>query len=580
MPDLKGNCRKQTATWLLVFMVLVAVFIFLPQAALAQASLGLELGADTGLGTRDLKDLIVTIIRVLFGFLGIIAVILMIYAGYLWLTSQGDEQKISQAKKILLNSAVGLAIILSAYGIVIFIVKQFEEGGIFNPGGPGRDQGVEVGGGEALGGGILRDIYPEPGQRDVPRNTLIMVTFKEAMDLNTLVDLDQGHRPPDCQGVPENTTCGFLKADANSRPTVRITNSDQSETLAADQVVVMTNDRKSFVFNPRPLLGSEASATNYAVNLSEQIAKASGGRAFLSGGYTWRFQVSNFSDLTPPQVESFVPANQEEVKRNIVVQINFNEAMNVVTATGQASGNPDEPLNTILLSYLDNQGDMRYLTGEAVISNRFRTVEFISDQPCLIDGQPVEENSCGLRPTCFPADELVIITLKAAVVNENGETVDLFSGLTDSAGNSLDGNQNGEANGQPDDNQNSSFTTTDELDLMPPQILSVSPEKDANLVAKNSRVSAEFNERLMSSTLNSEYYRIFKFACNGNDFPAELACYPEGGFNIYKENIALRTRAILRTFYPYLDPLTVYNPRLTAGIKDLYQNCFKPAVGP
>ncbi|HLD27270.1 MAG TPA: hypothetical protein VJB39_00275, partial [Patescibacteria group bacterium] len=50
---------KKTATYLAVFVLIVAVFVLTAQLVSAQASLGIEVGVNTGLGTADLKTIIV-----------------------------------------------------------------------------------------------------------------------------------------------------------------------------------------------------------------------------------------------------------------------------------------------------------------------------------------------------------------------------------------------------------------------------------------------------------------------------------------------------------------------------------------
>jgi hypothetical protein len=44
----------------------------------------------------------------------VLAVIAMIYAGFLFVTAQGDEGKIETAKKVLLYTVIGIAILLGA----------------------------------------------------------------------------------------------------------------------------------------------------------------------------------------------------------------------------------------------------------------------------------------------------------------------------------------------------------------------------------------------------------------------------------------------------------------------------------
>src|SRR3989339_1528209 len=99
------------------------VLYALPTVAAAQASLGIEYGASTGLGSRDLKDTITAVLNVLLGFLGIIAVIVILLGGFKWMTAMGNEEKVGEAKKLIGAGIVGLVIILAAYAIAIYVVS-------------------------------------------------------------------------------------------------------------------------------------------------------------------------------------------------------------------------------------------------------------------------------------------------------------------------------------------------------------------------------------------------------------------------------------------------------------------------
>ena len=76
-----------------------------------------------GLGTADLKSTVINIINWVLGLLGIIAVVMIIYAGFQWLTAGGNEDKVSSAKKIISAAVVGLIIILLAWAIVNFVLR-------------------------------------------------------------------------------------------------------------------------------------------------------------------------------------------------------------------------------------------------------------------------------------------------------------------------------------------------------------------------------------------------------------------------------------------------------------------------
>src|SRR3989344_4954423 len=66
------------------------------------------------LGSEDIRVIIGRIIRAVLGLLGVIAVGLIVYAGFLYMTAGGNEDRVATAKKIMINAVIGLAIILSA----------------------------------------------------------------------------------------------------------------------------------------------------------------------------------------------------------------------------------------------------------------------------------------------------------------------------------------------------------------------------------------------------------------------------------------------------------------------------------
>ena len=80
---------------------------------------------STGLGEANIKTTIGNIINVALGFLGIVAVIIILYGGVIWMTASGSQDKIKKAQGIIVAGAIGLAIILSAYAITQFVISEF-----------------------------------------------------------------------------------------------------------------------------------------------------------------------------------------------------------------------------------------------------------------------------------------------------------------------------------------------------------------------------------------------------------------------------------------------------------------------
>ncbi len=89
---------------------------------------GLEatnLGNGQGAATagQQLPILIGRIIRTLLGLIGIIFLVLMVYAGFLWMTARGEEGPVEKAKEIIKSSIIGLIIIFLAYALTGFIIN-------------------------------------------------------------------------------------------------------------------------------------------------------------------------------------------------------------------------------------------------------------------------------------------------------------------------------------------------------------------------------------------------------------------------------------------------------------------------
>ena len=83
-----------------------------------------ELTPALGLSTTDIRTTIARIVRSAMAFLGIVTVLLMLYAGFLWMTAGGNDEQVGTAKKIMVAAVIGLAIILSAYGLANFVINQ------------------------------------------------------------------------------------------------------------------------------------------------------------------------------------------------------------------------------------------------------------------------------------------------------------------------------------------------------------------------------------------------------------------------------------------------------------------------
>lgn len=83
-----------------------------------------DVAATTGLAATDVRLVVARIIRTVLGLLGIIALLIVLYGGFSYMTAGGDDEKVGSAKKILVNGGIGLLIILSSYAITSFVISR------------------------------------------------------------------------------------------------------------------------------------------------------------------------------------------------------------------------------------------------------------------------------------------------------------------------------------------------------------------------------------------------------------------------------------------------------------------------
>lgn len=76
----------------------------------------------------DIRSTVISVVNYLLGFLGLVAVLFIIYAGFTMVTSQGDEEAVTNARKMIIYAIIGIIIIFLSFTIVNF-VASFGEGG-------------------------------------------------------------------------------------------------------------------------------------------------------------------------------------------------------------------------------------------------------------------------------------------------------------------------------------------------------------------------------------------------------------------------------------------------------------------
>ena len=124
---MSGKLAKKAAIGAAIVLATVV-----PAIALAQTSGGVDLGLNyataIGLGTQDVRTTVSNVIKAFMGLLGIIAVVIILLGGFKWMTAAGNEEKVAEAKKLIISGIIGLIIIMSAYAIAQFVVSAIVNG--------------------------------------------------------------------------------------------------------------------------------------------------------------------------------------------------------------------------------------------------------------------------------------------------------------------------------------------------------------------------------------------------------------------------------------------------------------------
>lgn len=618
-------------------IAVASAWFFFATPALAQGTPGIDVGFESTLAlpATDIRLIVANVINVALSFLGIIAVILVLYGGFLWMTSAGNEDKLKTAKKILINAAIGLLIILTAYAIVQFVFRLLGvSGGEAVPSAASPSGPVRVGGG-ALGGGIIGSHYPARGQANVPRNSKIIITFKDAVDPRSLVNTsatDTGGAPKyfDEIGGNRKPVSGLtLKSDAiQIVKTADITDSireTDSARLIGPVAVSFTSDLRTWVFSP-PLLGSAAENVSYGVylcgvksprgNCGSGIALLSGAPAFAGrfSDYEWSFETGTFLDLTPPTITSIVPvydnaqdasggavADRKDKPRNTLVQINFSEPMLPTTASGKTETDPAPPAGGSNGSY---QGGApvsgayavmrvssvagRILAGEWRMGNEYRSVEFTPADRC-------GRNACGQDVFCLPGSATVTVQALSATLKtplDRFVSAGTLDGLEDVAGNALDGDKDNQPDGSGDfytfntsagsgDSVRWSLWTAAAVDLTSPSIEKtvpgITPGGTTGAVNFDQPVESTFSKPMSLTTLNSRNVSVSGRVTDTGE-PWDT-WWTVGGENVDADNDQEPEKTVSEITHGGFWEDSNFDTSANQEVKDLYQNCYFPGKG-
>ncbi len=544
------------------------LFVFAADTNLA------TVGSESGLGTDSLMTIIGRVISVLLSILGVVFLILMVYAGTIWMTAGGDGKKVEKAKQILINAVIGLLLTLSAYAISTFIINMLTDatGGSGDGSTSGSVSPEHLS--NSLGSGVIRDHYPARSASDVPRNTKIFVTFRDAMDPSSFIT---GY---DVSGTPDDVSDDVVATAIDSANVKIYARADGDVAALTDVAVSFTEDLTTFVFDPTAYLGSSTEDVTYAVYLSDKIRNTDAETPIDSGGYLWYFTTGTTIDITPPTVSYVIPTDGTTKDRNIVVQAVFSEAVDPTSATGTRLA--DSGFQNIQIVGTSSTAPV---AGTYVMSNSYKTITFTSTDAC-------GTNSCNETIYCLPGGELITSTIYSATptsATDPAASVFPYDGVVDMCGNSFDGDADDVV--VTDDDYVWSFTTTNDINLDGPAIESISPNIEEEDVDLDQQVSMTFDSILDSSTANSTNIQTVNKEMTSGESHELWYTFGTTTLTSDGEEVTVASQVPAKTLVtishgtflasdPTIPLSYMYSVTANQGVRNEYQNCFVPGEGP
>lgn len=280
--------------FLLFFLLAVSLccgalaFFSVPIPALAQVTdAGLaEIGSTINLPNTDPRVIAARIINIALSTLGIIFVILIIYAGFLYMTAGGDASKTQRAIAMIRNGIIGLIIILLSWALARYILTRLMEA-------TGTGGGTTTGGGGTggIGGGTGSSVFTirsiTPSGSVTTRKVIVKIIFS---------------RPVDATSAVANGMITVTRISDNASIAGTVTSTGSVVRFIPNQPCPAPNgDRFCFDEN-----------TQYRVTVSSQL-RSLAGQTLTCGGFaagcTGEFQSGTAVDVTPPDVTLTEPIN-------------------------------------------------------------------------------------------------------------------------------------------------------------------------------------------------------------------------------------------------------------------------------
>ncbi len=85
---------------------------------------GVRVDIDT---TKSIGTVVGGVIQVALGLLGLIFLILFTYGAFKWMEAQGEEKKVTEARTLMFQAIIGMAIVLGSYALTEFFLGALKD---------------------------------------------------------------------------------------------------------------------------------------------------------------------------------------------------------------------------------------------------------------------------------------------------------------------------------------------------------------------------------------------------------------------------------------------------------------------
>lgn len=108
-----------------VRLVIILAFLFFNAANIvfAACTAGATNCLDNPIGVDDPRIFIGRLIKGILGLSGSVALLMFVYGGVVYLTAQGENERIQRAKSTLTWATVGLVVIFGSYAFLSYLFK-------------------------------------------------------------------------------------------------------------------------------------------------------------------------------------------------------------------------------------------------------------------------------------------------------------------------------------------------------------------------------------------------------------------------------------------------------------------------